>query len=340
MSRWSEDKSLVFVQHYEKYRSLWDPSYKDYRNRDIRNQAIKLLSTDMECSGITMTTDDVKNRIKSIRTTYAAEKRKIEKSKKSGSSSDDIYQPSCSWYEVADRFLRKSATIRPVFENLDLNSQISSPMMSTSYQDHIDSGPEENEGNCSTQNQTGYVSSKINNKKKRRQNPTIEAVNKLEKIYESSRTDLTEDEYDIFGKYIAANLRKLSVLRALDAQEKINAILLNARKLELTTPSSMNQTTRRKDRFSFDCSGVLNDHAAPLYETQPSTQSSIVLNDHSAPLYETQPNTQSSKVLTDHAVVLYGTQQNIQSSKAIQDHAAIYGTQSSKPVQEVRHQTY
>lgn len=117
-SRWSEDKSLIFVKHYENYKCLWDTGIKEYKNRDLRNQAIKGLITDMADSGIMMSEEDIKTRIKAIRTTYCAERRKVQKSSKSGAGADDVYQPSCSWYADADRFLRKSATIRQVYQNI------------------------------------------------------------------------------------------------------------------------------------------------------------------------------------------------------------------------------
>jgi hypothetical protein len=71
--------------------------------------------------GVEMREEDVKTRIKTIRTTYEymSEWRKVEKSQKSGASVDDLYIPTCAWFKDADRFLRKVVSLRPLFENLD-----------------------------------------------------------------------------------------------------------------------------------------------------------------------------------------------------------------------------
>jgi hypothetical protein len=69
--------------------------------------------------GVEMREDDLETRIKTIRTTYMSELRKVEKTQKSGASVDDLYIPTCAWFKDADRFLRKVVSLRPVFENLD-----------------------------------------------------------------------------------------------------------------------------------------------------------------------------------------------------------------------------
>lgn len=116
--RWSEDKSCKFINIYEKYECLWNTKSNEYRNRDARAKAIRKLIDDMLELGIQMTEDEVKNRIKAIRTTYMGELRKVEKAAKSGVSTDDLYHPTCAWFKDADRFLRHVVSIRPVFQNM------------------------------------------------------------------------------------------------------------------------------------------------------------------------------------------------------------------------------
>lgn len=117
-TRWSEEKSCKFVNIYEKYECLWNTKLKEYRNRDTRGAAIRKIIEDMQELDIRMTEDDVRNRIKAIRTTYMADLRRVEKAAKSGASVDDLYQPTCSWFKDADRFLRHVVSLRPVFENI------------------------------------------------------------------------------------------------------------------------------------------------------------------------------------------------------------------------------
>lgn len=117
-NRWSEDKSVKFVSVYENYECLWNTKCNEYRNRDVRAGAIKQLIKDMHELGVDMTEEEVKTRIKSIRTTYMSELRKVEKAARSGVSIDDLYKPTCAWFKDADRFLRHVVIIRPVFENV------------------------------------------------------------------------------------------------------------------------------------------------------------------------------------------------------------------------------
>lgn len=47
--------------------------------------------------------DELKTKIKNIRTTYNREVSKIVASKKSGAGTDDIYKPQLTWFPIADR---------------------------------------------------------------------------------------------------------------------------------------------------------------------------------------------------------------------------------------------
>lgn len=116
--RWSEDNSVKFVSVYEKYECLWNTKCSEYKIRDSRANAIRKIIADMQILGVEMNEEDVKTRIKAIRTTYMAELRKVKKAEKSGASVDDLYIPTCAWFKEADRFLRNIVSLRPVFENL------------------------------------------------------------------------------------------------------------------------------------------------------------------------------------------------------------------------------
>ncbi|KAK9687949.1 Alcohol dehydrogenase transcription factor Myb/SANT-like [Popillia japonica] len=78
-SRWTEEKSRKFITVYENYECLWNTKSSAYKNRDARGAAVRKLISDMEELGIKMTEDEVRNRIKAIRTTYMSELRKVEK---------------------------------------------------------------------------------------------------------------------------------------------------------------------------------------------------------------------------------------------------------------------
>jgi hypothetical protein len=59
-----------------------------------------------------LTQEDVKLKIKSIRSRYSSELAKVLKSEKSGAGRDDIYIPKLFWFKQADLFLRSVCTPR------------------------------------------------------------------------------------------------------------------------------------------------------------------------------------------------------------------------------------
>lgn len=51
-------------------------------------------------------TNEVTKKIKNLRSTYNQELLKIEKSKKSGCGTDDIYKPSIKWFDAMDYIMK------------------------------------------------------------------------------------------------------------------------------------------------------------------------------------------------------------------------------------------
>jgi hypothetical protein len=51
---------------------------------------------------------EIKQKIKSIRSTYNQEVQKIQKSKASGTSPDDVYKPPVKWFDVMDQIMKGS----------------------------------------------------------------------------------------------------------------------------------------------------------------------------------------------------------------------------------------
>jgi plasmid replication initiation protein len=60
----------------------------------------------------------LRKKTKSIKNVYQQELTKIEKSKKSGAGTDDIYQPQLAWFKRADIFLKNVVSSRTTTSNL------------------------------------------------------------------------------------------------------------------------------------------------------------------------------------------------------------------------------
>lgn len=99
----SEDETVKFVTIYRENPCLWDITSEHYKNKAMRQAALQNLCIGMEIKGFTL--EDVKNKIKSIRSTYYLELDKIKKSSTSGASGN-VYQPKVKWFAEFNSFIK------------------------------------------------------------------------------------------------------------------------------------------------------------------------------------------------------------------------------------------
>lgn len=109
-TKWSSGRTIKFLELYEANPCLWDFTSNLYKNREAREKAYSNIAKSIEIDGFDI--QAVKAKIRSLRNAYTLELAKIEKSKKSGSSSNGIYKPKLSWFSVADRILHNVVQIR------------------------------------------------------------------------------------------------------------------------------------------------------------------------------------------------------------------------------------
>lgn len=114
--KWTEEQTPLFLEQFKKYPTLWDYKLDSYKNRILRTNAIKSLIRDLNIPGVKE--DDVKRKIKTIRTRYTCELSKINRSKKTACSAEEVYVPSLFWFKQADEFL--NAVCLPRENSLDL----------------------------------------------------------------------------------------------------------------------------------------------------------------------------------------------------------------------------
>lgn len=112
MSKWSSKQILSFLEVYETYEVLWNIESHLYRDRTARDDAIKKLLCELNIEGLTV--EDLRRKIKMIKTVYSAELNKIIKSQKNEERNAVVYTPKLSWFQKADSFLRNvTATKSP-----------------------------------------------------------------------------------------------------------------------------------------------------------------------------------------------------------------------------------
>lgn len=114
--RWKEEEISIFLELYKNHECLWNNKCENYRNRVLREKAIETLLSEINIAELSV--NDIKLKIKSIRTRYMAELHKVLKSEKSGTGTDDIYVPKLFWFTEADSFLRPVSIPKKSSSNL------------------------------------------------------------------------------------------------------------------------------------------------------------------------------------------------------------------------------
>jgi len=86
---------------YEKYPLLWNIMHKDYSNIKLKDEIFKSFYLQLESQGLIEEMDkkQLKAKIMNIKDVYRNERAKIEKSRKIGSATDDIYHPKLVWFD-------------------------------------------------------------------------------------------------------------------------------------------------------------------------------------------------------------------------------------------------
>lgn len=114
--RWSDETTCTFVELYKEYECLWNMNITLYRNKNAREAAIVKIIESMGMENFT--TEDVKQKIKSLRGTYQQELFKVERSEKSGAGLDDVYKPSMKWYYLMDEIMKSGNVKRNTLNNM------------------------------------------------------------------------------------------------------------------------------------------------------------------------------------------------------------------------------
>lgn len=104
---------------YEKYPLLWNIKHKDYCNIKLKDEIFKSFYLELESQGLVegMDENQLKAKIKNIKDVYRNELSKVEKSKKSGSGTNNIYYPKLVWFDRAN-FFREVLSTRNSQSNL------------------------------------------------------------------------------------------------------------------------------------------------------------------------------------------------------------------------------
>lgn len=117
--KWRDNHISKFLELYQREECVWNVKSENYKNLPLRDKSYENIRSGMEID--TLTINDIKNKIKSIRTTYRVELNKLLKANKSGTGTEDVYKPKLFWFAQADAFLRAISVPRESESNLVSN---------------------------------------------------------------------------------------------------------------------------------------------------------------------------------------------------------------------------
>lgn len=80
--KWSEDKTMKFINLYESHEVLWNTSISEYKNKHARKIALEKICNEMAIENFGV--NEAKAKINSIRSAYCQEVKKVSASKHSG----------------------------------------------------------------------------------------------------------------------------------------------------------------------------------------------------------------------------------------------------------------
>lgn len=89
-----------FIDKYRQLPCLWNIKSKNYSNRKEKAKAYETLINYCKTVDQNASIDTVKKKINNIRSAFRKEHKKVLKSKRSGSSTEEIYEPTLWYYKL------------------------------------------------------------------------------------------------------------------------------------------------------------------------------------------------------------------------------------------------
>ncbi|KAL4718422.1 hypothetical protein ACJJTC_016043 [Scirpophaga incertulas] len=218
----SDSEMTYLVELYRENEVLWNVTHKSYRNRDARDNAYERIRDSLNITP-SLSLQDISKKIKNLRSTYIKERKKIDASFRSGASTQSVYKPKMPWFEIADGFLRTYTSKRHTNTNMDENIDRASTISDTGSDVTQSSTLTEDTFLSTSQHTTDFSDDSRNLPQipKRKRNHVVGnkgnensedvitvALEKLDNLRKEVGT-MKDDEYDIFGKYIASSLRQM-----------------------------------------------------------------------------------------------------------------------------------
>ncbi|XP_022189219.2 uncharacterized protein LOC111047708 [Nilaparvata lugens] len=242
--RWSDELTIKFLGLYKQNTCLWDQFSPFYKIKTARDSALAEIVSSMNVEGFGVT--EAKLKIKSLRSTYLGEVSKIEKSEKSaGSDVTNTYKPSrLIWMPLMKQIMEEGrqtknlmveTPVKRKLSDMECNEEVASASEDNSISSICPEEPEVEVEIEVPKVRPAPKFSKRSSKEDTRPRSKLQIIaNTVRQLAAvTSSLEQSENEHDIFGRHVAAQLRTLSPIQAVTAMSKINTILTDCRMVDL-----------------------------------------------------------------------------------------------------------
>ncbi|XP_045774723.1 uncharacterized protein LOC123873744 [Maniola jurtina] len=238
--KFSERETYQFVKAYFSQEGLWNTKHLAYKSNERRLIAYKAVIEEFKKStGIQLTLTELRVKIKNLKSTYSQELDKIRRR----SSAEHTYKPAMKWFAVWDKYIQA----KKVAASLDESNTTDEENQKTWLPVEDDNSVDPFESNQS--NDFVMLIKPEPKSKQDEKNAYKRTRNTLEHSTSTEMSDVTteylntgnlmkDDEFDIYGKYIASQLRSMDIERALTLQIEIQSLVSGARLADLNERNS------------------------------------------------------------------------------------------------------
>ncbi|OCU00297.1 hypothetical protein XELAEV_18006066mg [Xenopus laevis] len=213
---------------YHSLPCLWQVKAPDYSNRQKRRDAYQILVDLCKRINPLSNGDYVKNKISNIRTVFKKEFKKVQSSRKSRASTDEIYIPRLWYYELL-LFTVDQEVPRDSISNFGDQLQTSIDSLDATIQDNVNSqdipvAQEQVSQTLHSDTIIGQTQEELLQPSEPTQRPGQKYKRKINNEEDVKNKLLTEaaailskadDELDAFGYSVASKLRRMSELHRL-----------------------------------------------------------------------------------------------------------------------------
>lgn len=114
--KWNAETTIKFIQEFKQYECLWNPKHVSHKNKQMREACYQKIVDGMGIPGFKVA--EVKSKMRNLKSTFYQEKKKIDKSKASGSSTDNVYVPNIKLFFEMKALLEDADERRHTFDNV------------------------------------------------------------------------------------------------------------------------------------------------------------------------------------------------------------------------------